>query len=62
MKPPKQRLMTPIRVIMKIGSLRNMPSPITIPKIPVPKNIINKTLSFLGGTCLIVDLLNIGRY
>ena len=55
-------LMTPIRVIMKIGALPNMPSPITIPKIPVPKNIISKTLSFLGGTCLIVDLLNIGRY
>jgi len=36
-------------------------SPIAIPKTPVPKKSIIRTLSFFGGTYLIVDLLGL-RY
>jgi len=54
--PPKDRLMTPIKVINneeseeKVGATVN---PIIIPKIPVPKNIIIRTFSLSGLTYFI---------
>jgi len=48
MNPPRQMLITPMNVSIKILAY----NPIKIPKIPVLKNIAKRTLSFFGGTYL----------
>ena len=60
MNPPRHKLMTPMKVIIK-ETCDGCERPTIIPIAPTPKNINSRTLSFFGGTYLI-DVAQVNGY